>query len=267
MHDHKSAKIKYYHWPNILAVDAVAIALAWLWVFSTKQSAQLSFAAYLVLALSVWLTYQSDRLFDVARRNKVQLLSARHQFAKRHLRPLWLIWFLIFFITLVIALTGLNSNQLLKGFALLIICLAYTGGNQILSKSFFPKEPLVALIFATATQVFLPESTEWRSLSGYVLLCLINCLLIGWKERSTDDMLKVRSVTKFLNQRWANPLLFSGLGLALYSDFRIALIPSMLALAWLHYHKKSHSEESFRVLCDAALLIGPILYLFAVSFG
>lgn len=267
MLDSKSAEIKSYQWPNILAFDAVAIALAWLWVFSNQQSAQLSFTSYLVLALSVWLTYQSDRLFDVARRSQTQLLSARHQFAKRHLGRLGLIWFIVLFIALGIALTGLNSDQLLKGFVLLFFCLAYTGGNQILFKKFFPKEPLVALIFATATQVFLPESTEWRSLTGYVLLCLINCLLIAWKEHSIDAMLKVRSVTNILDARWTYPLLFLGLGLALYSDARIALIPSMLALAWLHYRQESHEKESFRVLCDAALLLGPILYMFATSFG
>lgn len=263
MHDHDSAKIKSYHWPNILAIDAVAIALAWLWVFSNQQSAQLSYTAYLILALSVWLSYQSDRLFDVARRKQAQLLSARHQFAKRHLRPIWLTWFLVLFIALGIALTGLNADQLIKGFVLLLICLAYTGGNQSLSKKFFPKEPLVALIFATAPQVFLPGFIEWRCLTGYALLCFINCLLIAWKERSIDARLKVVSLSKVVDQRWAYPLLFSGLGLAVFSTCRVALVPSMLALAWLHYRQAYHNEESYRVLCDAALLIGPILYLFS----
>lgn len=257
-----TTKIKFWQWPNLLAFDACVAALVWLQVFSTGQSAELSTAAYAVLALSVWLTYMADRLFDVARRGEARLLSARHQFAKRNMRGLWLVWGIVLLADLRIATTGLDPSQLDKGFVLFCLCLAYTGLNHLLSKRFFPKELLVALIFAGGTQVFLPEYTEWQCLTGYVLLCLINCLMIGWKETAVDAMLEVRSLTSVLDRRRVYPLLAAGTVLAWFSSCPIALLPSMLALGGLQFCRDRFGQERFRVLCDAALLVGPLLYLF-----
>ena len=255
-----TTKIKFWQWPNVLAIDACAIALAWLWVFADAQSAQLSFTAYTVLALSVWLTYLADRLFDAARRKEAQLLSTRHRFAKRNMRTLWLIWVFALLVNILIATTGLSQPQLGKGFALLLVCLTYTGFNHFLSKRFFPKELLVAFIFAGGSQVFLPEPTEWASVTSYILLCLINCLMIAWKEKSVDALLQVRSLTSVLDSRWVYPVLASGIGLSLFSSCTLALLSSMLALCGIHFSRERWGREHFRVLCDTALLTGPLFY-------
>lgn len=262
-----TTKIKFWQWPNLLAIDASAVALAWLWVFAEEQSVTLSSTAYSVLALSVWLTYLSDRLFDAAPRRKAQLLSARHQFAKRNRRSLWLTWTFVLLADVGMAAAELAPAQLEKGFALLLVCLTYTGLNHFLSRRFFPKELLVGLIFAGGPQVFLPEYTAWPCLTGYILLCMMNCLVIGWKESSVDAMLEVRSVASVLERRWLYPLLAVGLFFAFYSGCLVALLPSILALALLHFRHKRFNQECFRVLCDAALLIGPVLYWFGTSFS
>lgn len=255
-----TTKIKFWQWPNLLAIDASAIALAWLWVFAAEQSVQLSVSAYVVLGLSVWLTYLSDRLFDVGRRPAAQLLSTRHRFAKRYGRALWQVWGGVLLANLLLAATRLSQTQIEKGFTLLLFCLAYTALNQGLSRRFFPKELLVALIFAGGPQVFLPTYTRWPCLTGFILLCLINCLMIAWQEKSVDAQLQVRSLSSTLHRRWGYPLLAAGSGLSWFSGDTLALLPSMLALGLLHFYSKSLSPERFRVLCDAALLIGPGFY-------
>jgi hypothetical protein len=260
-----TAKIKFWQWPNVLAIDASLVAVAWLDVLASEQSAELNPAAYGVLALSVWLTYLADRLFDAHPRRPGQLTSARHQFAKRRHRVLWLAWAALLALDISLAVTALGPSTLIKGFVLLGFCLAYTGLNHLFARRFFPKELLVAIIFVGGTQVFLPEATEWPTLVAFTLLCLVNCLAIGWRERPVDALLEVRSLSSILNLRWGAPLLLLGLGFGLFSDGMRALLPSLLTLAAIQIQRDRFSRESFRVLCDAALLLGPLVYFF--SFG
>lgn len=255
-------KVRIWQWPNLLALDAVLVAVAWLWVFAINQSQAPGLPACLVLGMSVWLTYTADRLFDVRPREPSQLLSARHQFAWSREKRLWLIWAGVLVVNIAVAFTGLDSPQLDKGFILLIACLAYTALNQLLSARFFPKELLVALIFAGGTQIFLPDFSEWISLISFTLLCLINCLMISWKEASFDARLKVRSLTSLMNEKWAVPLLAATTVLSQASDCRIALLPSSLSLILLWLIRTRTDSESYRVLCDVALLTGPVLYFF-----
>lgn len=257
-----STKIKFWQWPNILAIDASLIVIVWLWVFSREQSVELSPASYAVLAMSVWLTYISDRLFDAGPRHKDDLLSARHQFAKRRARPLRWIWAAVLIINLMIAISGLKPGQLQKGFALLTVCLVYTALNHFLSKRFFPKELFVALIFTGGMQVFLPEPMDWLSLISFALLCLSNCLCIGWKETAVDATLKVRSISSISDARWFYPLMLAAVCSAAISSCPMALLPSIVLLFIIQIKQQHFRTESFRVLCDASLLAGPLAYYF-----
>lgn len=258
-------KIKFWQWPNILSIDASIIAATWLGVFSSEQSAKLSIVPYSVLAMSVWLTYLADRLLDTAPRNEAQLLSARHRFAKRRARVLWLIWVTVLAVDLLTATTWLSGQQLQKGFVLLALCLTYTALNQFLSKRFFPKELLVALIFAGGTQIFLPEYTDWPSLISFGLLCLINCLCVGWKERAVDASLHVRSLSSISNAQWFYPLMLAAAGFAIFSSYPLALLPSIILLLVIQMRQKNYLTESFRVLCDVSLFMGPLVYFLGSS--
>lgn len=255
-----TGKIKIWQWPNMLAIDASLIAVTWLWVFSREQLAELSLATYAVLAMSVWLTYISDRLFDAGPRDREQLLSSRHQFAKQRARTLWSIWAAVLIVNLLTAFTGLNEAQLQKGFVLLALCLAYTALNYFFSKWFFPKELLVALIFTGGIQVFLPEVADWPGLISFALLCLINCLCIGWKEASIDSTLRVRSLSSISDTRCFYPLTFTAACFSVLSNYPIALLPSIICLLAIQIRQQHFSAESFRVLCDVSLLFGPLVY-------
>lgn len=257
-----STKIKFWQWPNILAIDASLIAVVWLWVFAREQSADLSLASYAVLAMSVWLTYISDRLFDAGPRHKDDLLSDRHKFAKRRARPLSVIWAVVLPVNLLIAISELDTEQLLKGFALLAVCLAYTISNHHLSKKFFPKELFVALIFTGGIQVFLPQHMAWPSLISFALICLTNCLCIGWKEAKVDNALNSKSLSSISDMRLFYPLMLTAVGFSALSSGYSAFLPCILFLLIIHIRRRHYHTESFRVLCDALLLFGPMVCFF-----
>jgi len=257
-----TTKIKLWQWPNILAIDAGLLSAAWLWAFAEVQSTQLTLGAYTVLAMSVWLTYVADRLFDVSSRAESRLLSDRHRFAKQDQPILWLLWGMVLLTNISLALVSLSATQMQKGLSLLFLCLAYTACSQALSKRFFPKELLVALIFTGGTQVFLPELSAWPCLAAFTLLCLANCLCISWKEHYIDAELQVQSLSNFVDKIWLYPLLLVSAALSGTSSYTAALLPAIFAVLILQLNAKRLGVESFRVLCDAALFIGPLCYLF-----
>lgn len=65
-------------WINWLALDAVAVALAWLAVFAQMKGARLDPVNYAALAAAVWLIYMVDRLIDGRAGNGSE---ERHRFA------------------------------------------------------------------------------------------------------------------------------------------------------------------------------------------
>jgi len=222
-------------------------------------------AARGVLGLSVWLTYTADRLLDVAGRPFDQLLSVRHRFTKDYSPILWKIWFCVLIVNSSIAFIGLTTDQLINGALLLVVCLLYTGLNQKLSHRFFPKEPCIALIYVAGVIVFLhPVYELLPAVGALTLLCLINCLIISNKEYSIDTAMQINSLAKHLPQiPYALYVVCLGLLLLLDSQMFIPLILSMVALLSVHLFHHRLSIESFRVLADAALLVGPFAYLLA----
>lgn len=254
--------IRPWQWPNVLGLDAAVIAMAWLAVFAAhaRPSEHPGNFAFLVLGLSVWLTYLADRLFDVNSRPAEALLSKRHQFAKAHSRRLWVFWGLLLLMALALAVGGLKPFQLHAGCWLLIASLLYSLLNQLCSHRFFPKELFVAGLFAAGTQVFRIRPQLDLPVLAFALLCFVNCLAVAERERAVDARLRVHSLAQHLSGRRLAALFGMTCALAAGSELRLALLPSALALALLAYGKHFISGESFRVLCDASLLIGPTLY-------
>jgi len=260
------SKVQLWQWPNMLAVDAVLIALCWQTVFALAADRDINFTTSSVLGLSVWLTYTADRLFDTAKRPLNQLHSIRHRFAKRHAGTLWKFWCGALVVNIGIALIGLATHQLLHGLMLLGVCLLYTGLNQKLSGRFFPKELCVAVIYAAGVIVFLlPASDIWLPAGLLMLLCLINCLIIGESEKVIDTAMGVRSIARFTSRL---PLILYVICLMMLRFLESPWIPpfvlSMAALMLIHLLRKKVSTETFRIFADAALIVGPLLTFLAI---
>lgn len=252
---------RYWQWPNVLAIDAALIAVIWqISLANTLSIPPVGLAAHIVLGLSVWLTYSADRLFDVASRADSALLSARHRFSKRNARRLWRVWFVLLAADLLLA-TQLTSGQLKQGAFLLSVCLIYTLLNQKLSRRFFPKEICVALIYAGGVVVFLPEVLKIDFFIAFTGLCLLNCLIIGAKEREIDAEMHVHSIALKIADRWLMPTAWIAAGAVLWSGVELsyAMALSFGLLGALQSLRNRVDVETFRVLADAALLFAPIM--------
>lgn len=258
---------RFFYWPNVLAMDAVAISLCWYTIFASASGIDVHFATASVLGLSVWLTYTADRLFDVAKRPVRQLHSIRHRFAKTHSRTLWKVWFGTLVINVTVSFASLAIWQLLNGIVLMIVCLLYTRLNQKSSSRFFPKELWVAIIYAAGVIVFLPPTPGlWLPAGILMLLCLTNCLIISAKEKQVDIAMNMRSMAQSMPQ--LPPVLYVSCSLLLGLAEKQWLLPfglSLTALALVQIFRNQLSVESFRVLADTALLIGPLVTLLFAS--
>lgn len=262
--DHTEADIRIWQWPNILALDAALIAVAWQTVVSDAFSQPIGVNGQVILGLSVWLTYMADRLFDVNKRLHIDLLSHRHQFAKRHASAIWRCWWGLLLINVLLACITLTAVDLKSGFIVLAGCLCYTGLNQWLSRRFFPKELCVALIFAAGVLAFSSAAQQWGLFLHLSTLFLLNCLLVAGNEKQIDAALRVKSLTCIsLPVICATAALFitsAITALTIHSNLLIASSCSALCLIALYIMRQRHSTECYRVLCDAALLAGPTAY-------
>lgn len=254
---------RYWKWPNMLGLDAVLIAVLWQCALASALDLSLGGAVPLVLGLSVWLSYSADRLFDVARREPRNLLSLRHRFAKRHRVRLWRIWAGVLVVNLIAA-TQLNPDQLKNAAWLLTICLAYTVLNQKFERRFFPKELCVALIFSWGVIVFLPGPVPLGFVALFAYLCLVNCLIIGAKESKVDAHLRVRSMASILPHPYPGIFIVPGAVtvLVIETPLEAALLFSFAGLGTVYCLRKYIHVETYRVLADAVLLVGPLIGFF-----
>lgn len=256
-------KTQFYQWPNILAIDAALIAVAWQAALANNTWPATGWAAYIVLGMSVWLTYMADRLFDVNSHPLEALVSLRHRFAKKHSRLLWRIWCGVLIVNIGIA-TQLTSLQLQKGVLLLGICLIYTFLNQKFSRHFFPKEICVALIYTGGVVVLVPGTIPLRIILSLAWLYWVNCLTIGVREKEIDARMQVHSIASIATGSYLAPIIFGSIPVIVYAAFLVEIPMAFcaLSLGTLHLLRKRIELEDFRVLADATLLAGAILAMF-----
>lgn len=259
LHFNMRPSIQVWQWPNILAIDAALVAVLWQLASARVLNIEIGWAASGVLGLSVWLTYVADRLYDVRSREKVLLFSQRHQFAKRYSQTLWHVWFVLLAMNLLLA-RQLTALQVKNGSLLLIFCLVYTLLNQKLSRRFFPKEICVALIYAGGVIIFLPVAYPIGFFGVFTLLCLLNCLMIGAREKVIDAKMHVHSVAALVGEYWLAPLALIGAGLTIWrgDELWLGLAISFALLGLLHGLRKRISVEAFRVLADTVLVVGAL---------
>lgn len=244
---------RLWRWPNILGVDAAVIAVCWQ---TYLEGSYFRLSTATTLGLCVWLTYMADRLFDVRSRSEKDLLSLRHRFTKKYYQKIWIIWWSILLITIIHAFSFLDTLQIRNGSILLLACLAYTLMNQLLAKYFFPKEICVAILFTCGILIFTEKLISWQLASAMICLYFLNCLLIGYKERQIDKLLKIHSLSSV-------PLLLEltmivTLIIGIYTG--ITILVTFIFLLMLYVVKTKINAEDFRVAADAILLLGPLLY-------
>ncbi len=239
----------WWLWPNLLSLDAPAVAVVWQLFLAAEAGVAVPSAAAVVLGLVVWGVYLADRAFDAARGCAD---SDRHRFATRNLTTQAAIGGIAFLAAGAIAFACLPRDYLEVGAAVTVGTGAYLvavhAGRRSLGVGV--KELSVGVMFAAGVSVPLAvsggPSGEWLpGVVAFAGLCALNCLLIArWEE--------VRSPAP----RWAIAIAAGATFAAVMAPWEVAtaVSASAAALAALHVGRAGLSVRAARVLADAALL-------------
>jgi hypothetical protein len=291
------AALALIHAWHLLSLDAPTVAALWAFAFARAFRLSLSPFALPLLFAGTWLLYIADRILDGLRHNPARLRE-RHLFYMRHRLAVTAIavpvgavlaW-LVFFHMLPAArrADALIFSVVAAYFALVHLC-----GPEI--ERWFPKELIVALVFASATAVpalvritsiAVPDPSQDKFIlllmsALFAALCWLNCVAIEkWEQpahpsRGRLQILPPNPTASDRTARWGQRHLrrlsfllafvsvLAGASLLPYNPQATALCiaASASALLLLALDRARLSSFHLRIAADAALLT-PLLALF-----
>lgn len=266
-------------WPNLLGLDAPAIAVTWQILFARSFGADIPMVLHLILGLSVWCIYLADRLYDSRRTGETVAGTGRLMFTRSHFKPLAATLLaasvlncvlIIRFIPEKLILTGLITASLLGGYYVIRL----KAGLRI--AALIPREILCGMIFALGCVItsheYAPpgtnESQFWLAAFFFGLLCSANCILISIWEWEEDLAANDRSITTGsprIVRHIGSAILVAGVcSLALASSgpgfiYWAMAVSTFAQRIVLHYESRI-GKPMLRVLGDAVLLT-PLLFV------
>lgn len=185
-------RIPWWLWPNVLSLDAPAIALAWQEVFARSAGVAISMPERAALFLAVWIVYAADRLADGIRLRVAAGSAHRHRFSRQHFRAMSITVGLAGVAGLVV-LPALSFETVLAGAAMGGVVAVYFVWNHLAGSRFgrgWLKEVVVSLVFAAGSGlvplVRHPSGRLVAGIGAFTIVCLSNCLLIARLERDRD---------------------------------------------------------------------------------
>jgi hypothetical protein len=286
---------KPWLWPNLLSLDAPAVAVLWQALFVRCFRARFDVLSAVLLPLTVWLIYSADRVLD-AWSNSRSL--PRHEFHGQHWRAILAAWIVAFAAAGWLAWKRLPDALFTRGLALLAIVAIYFAFVHLTPRRRWPKEFAVAILFAAGVSLAawqqIRSAADIATVAVFCCLCWINCAAIDqWERRGrlphTRTKLKP-AVRSPQIRRSLNPLVrLSRMGAILRTAVPLnawpvraaAIALGLTALLLLHEQrpilggaetlsafafaaldgaKDRLSTDALRVLADVALLT-PLLFL------
>jgi|GEM_PF-1001541 len=79
-----AGRVPFWLWPNLLSLDAPAVGLVWLWLFSACERLGFRWPIYLVFGGVVWCVYVADRLVDAVGPVSQGVETARLTFYRKY---------------------------------------------------------------------------------------------------------------------------------------------------------------------------------------
>jgi len=247
----------WWLWPNVLALDAPAVAVTWQVFLASVAGVAVPLAAAAVLALVVWAVYLVDRGLD-ARRGADG--SDRHRAAGRN-PGAWIATSLVALgSAIALALTALPRSYLNTGSAVAAATVGYFSAvhlvraNRILDRGV--KELSVGVVFAVGVAIPLFAEAEpiadWvPGVVAFAGLCWLNCALISvWEDGPATGAPVWVAV--------AAGSVAVGASFGAQPPIALAVLTSTAGLALLHAARARLSVRAARVLADAVLL-SPLL--------
>ncbi len=193
--DFVPGKPKWWQWPTVLSLDALAVALLWQWLLARIACTPLAWHHVFILGAATWLVYAADRWIEGWQIAREQLRTQRHWFYQSRRWPVFAVWLGVAAAGLTAAFMRLNSREIVTGFILLVPVLVYLLSHQFMHRGNpwrAPKELCVALLFAAGVSCFPlarnPGALRVLSvpLALFGALCLANCTLISLWETEVD---------------------------------------------------------------------------------
>ncbi|MEJ2077222.1 MAG: hypothetical protein P8020_03000 [Acidobacteriota bacterium] len=187
---------------NALSLDAPLVAVSWQWLFADATRTSLEWKYYLILGGSVWCLYVLDRVLDGWRLPPEGAASARHEFARRHLRRLLVSGVAATVLMVVLCVMLLPLGVLLNWTALALAVAGYFILVHWLrpTRMVLPKEVLVAALFTAGSTLFVLTAHPPQAgailvpASGALLLFFGNACSISKWERSFDGSSQQSSI-------------------------------------------------------------------------
>lgn len=266
-------------WPNLLGLDAPLVAVSWQLLYSRCFGVHIPLTIHLLLGLSVWCVYLTDRLFDAYRSKNFTHATHRLRFTKRHFSALVMAAFLAGCMNLFLILRFVPGHLLLHGLAtagLLALYYAFRFGPSDQAKFVIPREIMCGMVFALgsaiATYSYGQEQVRAFQFLGAVamlgLVCSASCMMISVWERDADLACGDRSMASIQPgvppyfRRLLLPLI-ALYGIVALTDpwqIHVAAGLSSLGLYLMARFEESISPPLLRTLADGVLLT-PLLLL------
>lgn len=268
-------------YPNLLSLDAPAVALAWLHIFSVTWKLFVPWEAYVALGLAVWIIYVADRLLDVSVAEATKApLEARHYFHKQHMR-----WFLVAIAAaLITAICLVVTSMPMAIYKNLLIGGVLVGGFFGLSlissrdehESPLLKNILAGFTFAYGTamvaHIYRPELRFMDLMQApefllFAVLCVLNISAIDlWEHsaRSHDEEVKASDEISLT----LPVILLAGASVFLAlrdqndRSFYYAILVATGLLYALNRRRHTLSRATLRTLADVTLLVPWVLFGF-----
>jgi hypothetical protein len=268
-------------WPNLLSLDAPLIAILWLHLFAASEHIEIASSVTLVLGLTVWIIYVADRIFDGLRVDGRSDQAARHRFHRTH-RNVFLLVLIAALALIVWECLQLDACTLQFGTLLSLIVAVYFSAVHVAgSRLRFPKEAVVALVFAIGTffpmWIHVQRSTAAMAISLllFILICWLNVVIIEYAEWAALERGRAKTPhgsTIAAGAHLPSIGIVTALSVAAISlifplrveqPVMLAVLLSAIALAMLGSYWQRLSLNALRVLADAALLSPALIFLFA----
>lgn len=237
------------------------MALLWQAFLARCYDIPLRLPAQLVLALTVWAIYLTDRHLDVTG-VPPDHEAERHRFHRRWRKPLFVLLIVVLLVDIIITLIWIRPALFHNGLFALAGVIAYLGFLHLRGVA-LPKEILVAALYTIG--VFLAGFTNTPSIAqlifpalSFLALCMGNLFIIeAWEQK------EFHRISRFPIPSFpitlGGLLLLSVICLAQFQPWYGAIGISALLMVLLTGAQQKISYEMRRVLIDAALLT-PVLF-------
>ncbi len=286
----ESRRTPLWLWPNLLSLDAPAVALAWFFMFERTWRMYVPWNAALALGLAVWGLYVLDRIIDLKLLPEGDSrLGLRHGFHRRWLP--WAGWLALGALLASAGLAGFTMPREIVHYGKIVLVMVVAFFVLTVFSSQEREIPVFRNIVAGITfgygtamavhvYVFLYEPTQsplvlliTPEMIAFAFLCVLNISAIHFWENSRRTADPERGAENDLSLTLPLTVLGAACLVFAFRDpnsttrpFFYAVLISTALLYVLNRQREKFSLDALRVLADVAM-IAPLPVFYALSAG